>query len=668
MCGIGGILDLKGRRITARHVERMNEAQRHRGPDDWGGVLFEVDGVLPPRQWGPGQPQPTGLASACFAHVRLSILDLSQAGHQPMGSADGTLWLAYNGEVYNYLELREELSGRGFSFRSSSDTEVVLAAYEAWGVDAFRRFNGMWGLALWDGRAGRLVCSRDRMGIKPFHYAEADGFFAFASEVAALHTVSEVPRSADAKAVARFLAWAEMPAGSRSFFQGVRRLEPGHLLVLEPGHQPRVERWWAPTVGRRSLTSDEAVERVRWTLEDAVRVHLRSDVPVGVCLSGGVDSSSLTCVMKKVWRERAEASDINAFTARFPDPGCEESEYAAQVAGLVDSNWFLVEPDAARFDMEELTKLVRTQGEPFPNLSMYAQYCVFRRMREEGVPVALDGQGADELFWGYTWHYAHILSDLARSGSPGRLGREAVGVLRNNHLGSTAQLLLSLGYFWVPRARETRAALSFHHGLTAGCWRLAGSSRNGDEHPRGMIDRRLYDLQTAPLPALLRYEDRNSMAFSVESRLPFLDHRLVDLALDISERDLIKDGWSKVILRRAMSGIVPDGIRWRRSKLGFNAPTGRLLNGLRPQLRELFVDSPQTADLAMPQAVLTQVEADKPLPAWVVRALMVEMWMRVCGLDRSWDRASPPGQARPEARPRHAGRAGGRIPSTPRWA
>lgn len=641
MCGIAGLMDLRARRVTAQLIEGMNEAQRHRGPDDWGGVLLDIEGKSEPVPWGGTCVAPREPARLGLGHVRLSIIDLTAAGHQPMCSKNGHLWLVYNGEIYNYIELRAELERLGFRFDTKTDTEVVLAAYEAWGLDAFRRFNGMWGLAIWDGKLRRLVCSRDRMGVKPFHYAESDGLFAFASEIPALLTLGSIDRRADAGAVARFLSWAEMPPADRTYFSGVRRLPAGHLLVLQPNRRSELTRWWTPPEARGGITFEAAAEQLRATFVDAVRLRLRSDVPVGVCLSGGLDSSAVACTMRHV-QGRAEDISIRAFTARFQDPGFDESDYAREVVRSVGAEWHVVEPSASDLKAGDLLHLIRAQAEPFPNLSMYAQFCLFRSMRGAGVPVALDGQGADELLWGYTWHYALMLGYLARSAQFGRFAQESLGVLRNNHLSSKARLLVALGYYGVPYAREVRSKLLHNGGLTRECRYLAGEPSERGFGPGELATYRNHEVFQDPLPALLRYEDRSSMAFSIESRLPFLDYRLVELALSIEESQLIRDGWSKALLRAAMKGVLPERIRWRRSKLGFDAPSPRLVTAVAPLVREAFA-RPRLGGLVGPKVVLDPLEHDTPLPPLATRAIIAELWMREFAV--SFDTASPSADA-----------------------
>lgn len=627
MCGITGIVDFQGRRVAGETIERMNAAQATRGPDDWGAVLIDLDGAPGrTRDWGPGIPRPAQSARIGLGNVRLSILDLSPAGHQPMTALDGAVWLVYNGEVYNYLELRDELLHLGCPITSGCDTEVVLWALLTWGPAALDRFNGMWGLALWDQRRRELLCARDRFGVKPFYYAEQGGRFVFASEPGAVFEAGDVRRAADAHEVSRFLAHGRLPAPHATFFAGMSQLPPGSLLRITPDGRVGHERWWRPRP-RPLPTLEDHVEAVRELVVDAVRLRLRSDVPVGACLSGGLDSSSIVAVLG---HDLAGASHgpPRAFTARFTDAGLDELDYARLVAAHSGAELDVIEPQSDWLAAGDLLDLVRKQGEPFPSLSVFAQYCVFRRMRRCGVVVALDGQGADELFWGYPWHGALAAADGLRRRDLRQTLQAARSSLGMDGVRGLWSGVAGLAFYNAPRLRTLRDVLWRTGGSGQERWDLARRGLLGATPPLDLHQARLAEIEQEPLPSLLRYEDRNSMAFSVETRLPFLDYRLVEQVLSCPEPDLLTRGWSKYLLRQAMRGIIPERIRWRRTKLGFAAPTERLLGDVPELVRDAFDANARSLAVIDRRRVLARLDRGGALPAWVWRAASVELWLR----------------------------------------
>jgi asparagine synthase (glutamine-hydrolysing) len=399
MCGIAGILSRTP--PDAALMERVCGSLAHRGPDGkgiWTGRCNDWNVML--------------------GHRRLSIIDLSDAASQPMASADGSCHIVYNGEIYNYIELREELRGLGFEFRTKSDTEVILAAYRQWGADCLNRFNGMWAFAIHDAKKNILFCARDRFGIKPFYCFRKPGLFVFASEIKALLRHPEAPRVANASRVADFLAFGLVDHSPETFFKDIDRLPPAHYMVIEDGRLS-LQPYWVPPKAEPAPETDSAESASRFLelFSDAVRIRLRSDVPVGTCLSGGLDSSSIVCVANRIMFGKDSPIDRDlvgerqkTFTACYGNAEFDERPFVDVVTGQTNASSHRVFPEAAIL-LKDMDALISHQEEPFGSTSIFAQWCVMRKVKETGVKVLLDGQGGDELLAGYDAYYAALAAD-----------------------------------------------------------------------------------------------------------------------------------------------------------------------------------------------------------------------------------------------------------------
>jgi asparagine synthase (glutamine-hydrolysing) len=536
MCGIAGQFCVDGGAPDRELLARMSEQLIHRGPD---GVGTEIRGCM-------------GLV-----HRRLAIIDLSDDGLQPMTNEDGTLWLLFNGEIYNYIELREELVKKGHRFHSRSDTEVILHAYEEWGTGCLQRFNGMWAFALWDERSQQLFCARDRFGIKPFYYAEIGGSFLFASEIKALVEHPDVGKTPDDEVLGTFLAWGVQDHSARTMFDGILQLKPAHaLLVTKEGtHTPY--RYWDVTING-SVQSDardgQETGRFLELLKDATRIHLRSDVAVGTCLSGGIDSSTLAVLINNLIRDEAPASVSDrqkTFSVVFTDKRFDESRYIDEIVNATGVDSHRTEPDPAQL-WDDIDRLVWVQDEPFGSLSIYAQYCVMR-LAQKNVKVVLDGQGADELLAGYLAYQVSYIRGLVHSFHAVKAIREITGSMWN-HRGFFSSALGQL------LARRNRRNL------------LIMTVPPIDRYAGSLPDVLRRELCSTNLPALLHYEDRNAMAFSLESRVPYLDVRFVEYVASLPLDQKILNGVTKIALRNAVEGIIPECIRCRMDKMGFVTP------------------------------------------------------------------------------------------------
>ena len=579
MCGIAGFFDAR-EPATADRIRAMTDRLVHRGPNDAGFHLVPSHNLA-------------------LGHRRLSILDLSPAGHQPMVSASGKQWLIFNGEIYNYVELRAELKQLGHAFHTGTDTEVLLAAYAQWGIDCLRRCNGMWAFALWDAARGELYLARDRFGVKPLYYAQGDGWLVFGSEIKALLAHPRVPREPDPAIIYDFLSLRLADHTNETFFAGIHKVPGSHYLVVRPGHAPRIERYWdvQPAFQSDASADEESAGIARFAelFEDAVRIRLRSDVPIGTCLSGGVDSSSIVVTANRLMfdLDRSLVGDRQrTFSACFEDRRFDERPFIDKVIEATGASTHRVFPSGDKL-WQELPALVAQMDEPFHSTSQYSQYNVMRLVRDSGVTVTLDGQGADELMAGYPTYHSVMLATLLRAGHAMAAAHEALATLRMSGRGRTgAELLVRTAYALLPTALTTpvrtalapyftsyspegrslqviRAELHEQYGSRRLDWL---ERRSASMHDLG---RRLYaDVFQFSLPCLLRYADRNSMAFSIESRMPLLDYRLVEHIFSLPLSMIVKDGWTKWVFRRALDGHLPREVQWRKDKMGFVTPEG----------------------------------------------------------------------------------------------
>ena len=555
MCGIAGIVRRDGAGVSREQIVRLTDLIAHRGPDDAG---VHVDG-------------PLGLG-----HRRLSIVDLSAAGHQPMASADGGVWIVFNGEIYNHAELREELLAHGHVFRSATDTEVIIAAWREWGSDCVARLEGMWAFALWETSSRRLFCSRDRLGIKPFYYALTPKGFVFGSEIKAVLASGLVERSAQRDALRLQLVYRARASVETTCFEGVLQLPPAHNATLADGRLT-TRRYWnaADHVGAgRGETDAGHARNCLHAIDDAVRTHLRSDVPVGACLSGGLDSGSLVALAAR----RLDAP-LRAFSITYPGTRFDESSYIHALrahAANIEGHEFT--PDG-RDVVDVLQRSTWHYEEPLWGGSVCSWWHVMRAVRAGGIKVVLNGQGADELLGGYPRYYLTYLRELLLGGSLREFARNFRG-FRSRQAVSRAALWRDLASPFLPdrMRRALRAAgrgQAYDDGFLAPELRVAASPLAETAARRAfpsLDEHLLSDLTATRLPELLQAEDRFSMAFSIESRVPFLDRRFVELGLGMPASQKLDAGETKVVLRNAMRGILPDATVERRDKQGYPTP------------------------------------------------------------------------------------------------
>ena len=550
MCGVCGFYG----KPDADLLRRMTAAQRHRGPDAEG--FLETD-------------------ECSLGFRRLSIIDLA-TGDQPMSAENGRLHIIFNGEIYNFRELRSELEAAGRKFRTQSDTEVALQAYAAWGADAFPRFNGMWAIAIFDQRSPKpeLILCRDHFGIKPLFYARHNGRLVFASEIKCILQDETFPRAVDEQNLYEYLGFGLYDHNDSTFFKGISQV-PAAAYLKVGGEAEEIQRYWTPEL---ASDGDASPAKFREMFDKAVERRLVSDVPVGTCLSGGLDSSSIVCVMDRLLKKRVPDSvslgeRLKTFSAVFPGDPIDERAYIDAVLDVTSAEPVFIEPNSDEW-LKELEAWIWYAEEPMITTAPYAMWAVMRRASKD-VKVLLDGQAGDELLAGYVPYQYVYLRQLLRDKKyleflkEGFLARDTVGPLVRRRL-------------WERRRRVDVSRLLRRN------W---ASKRQKPHDPRIQDDlkkRLLQDLQTFSLPSLLRYEDRNSMAHSIESRLPFLDQELVDWVLRLPANAIVHNGWSRYILRESLRDVLPEKIRKRRKKIGFTTPEFRWFRQQRAALQSLF--------------------------------------------------------------------------------
>jgi asparagine synthase (glutamine-hydrolysing) len=566
MCGICGIYHFdRARPAGERDVRAMANSLRHRGPDGEG---FHFDGNL------------------ALGHRRLSIIDLSESGAQPMTEEAGRYWITFNGEIYNYLELRQLLTGRGHVFRSHTDTEVILHLFEDEGPECVHRLNGMFAFAIWDSQARTLFAARDRFGVKPFYYAVEGGAFVFASEIKALFASGLVKPALDRNGLADYLTF-QFCLGEKTLFRGVQKLLPGHSMTVSAGGGVRVSKYWDLDYTIDTEATEESVQhQLLRLLEDAVRIQLRADVPVGAHLSGGLDSSTVSSVAASLL-----PGPLHTFTGGFRDgPQFDETRYARIVAERAGAVYHEVFPGANDF-VDAMPRLMHFMDEPVAGPGLFPQYFV-SKLAKEHVKVVLGGQGGDEVFGGYTRYLIAYLEECIKGGIEGTQEADEYVVTFESILPNLTELQgyqPLLKHLWqdglfgpadmryyrlIDRSAGLRGLVSPDAFEGSGGYRPVDAYREvfAEGQCRSLINRMSrFDLKTL-LPALLQVEDRTSMAVSLESRVPLLDHRIAELVASVPPRVKYSGGRSKHLFRQVVRHVVPPEVFARRDKMGFPVP------------------------------------------------------------------------------------------------
>lgn len=645
MCGIIGVYRVDGRSIDPALLLAGGHLLKHRGPDGEGYLLLNTASGQHSLRNGPDTPPnivyplinvPTPFTpDLALGQRRLAILDLSPGGHEPMTVDTGRHWLTFNGEIYNYLELREELRALGFAFRTECDAEVILQAYRAWGTACLDRFVGMFAFALWDQDQRRLFCARDRFGVKPFYYLQQAELFAFASEIKGLRPFANL--TPDPDHLAWFLQYGRIYQAPRTFFHEVQELPGGYYLLIENGvMQPPVQ-WWDVDLDRARLTYDYTNIEAEFLrlMRDSVALRLRSDVPVGTCLSGGLDSSTIVALAT----ELLNGSQMHSFSAVYQIKGLDESRYVQLVSQRYNTISHQITPDPVDF-LARVERITWHQDVPAATPTVYTQNAVMK-LAQGNVTVLLDGQGADELFAGYlSYAVIYVLDQLRRRPAQGipELARFALSAYPRFFAGQNWR---EVGAKILNFARRGRQSVPL---LVADLQRAAAQREQAvpvrELHSPDAVNNYLYQsLVRDSIPALLHYEDRNSMAYAIEARVPFLDHRLAEFVLGVPASEKIRGAETKVFMRRALSGLLPDEVVYRKDKLGYPTPFSQWLRGpLRQEVGAYLHDTVlkrgwYQAD-AVRQLWQRHLDGTQDNSAAIFRLITAEQWYTQADRDR----------------------------------
>jgi asparagine synthase (glutamine-hydrolysing) len=618
MCGILGIVEFKGSRLGEATVLAMRDSMMHRGPDDAGVFLN---------------------GNVALAHRRLSIIDLSEAGHQPMSNEDGSLWLVFNGEIYNYVELAAELKQKGHIFRSNTDSEVILHLYEEEGEKSLKKLNGMFSFAIWNQRERELFAARDRLGIKPFYYYLGADRLVFASEIKAIIADGGIPRVADDQGIADYFFCGLSLAG-KTMFKNIRQLEPGHFLKLKEG-RIQVTKYWDICFNYKSDRQEgELLGELSCLLEDSVRIQCRSDAPLGCHLSGGIDSSIVVAFASRFRKK------VKTFTIKFEgNPYYDETPFARSVAAKVGAEYFEETPGAKDFS-ETLPRLIWYNDGPLMNIGAFSYHTVSKAASQH-VKVTLTGHGGDEVFAGYpaqfqaTFGSAEMFEaasgNLERMGAWSRLGRLFYlngfsGILRKV-LSRVRRRKAGFEEIWtrlhcnpLPRNNPllNRSFVKSLDGYSPeyDYVRPLQSAATDDA-----LDRCLYHDIRVYLPGLLHMEDRASMACSIESRVPLLDHRIVEFAATVPARQKIGKGEAKWLLRQVGAPLLPKKVIGRKDKSPFPVPVSEWFSGeLAGFLKEVLFSEASRERKVLNHDYLSSKYVDRG-DLW--SAVNVELWHRL---------------------------------------
>jgi asparagine synthase (glutamine-hydrolysing) len=634
MCGISGyVLKDSGPLSSPELLRAMTGTIAHRGPDDEGYSLINRRTGHGADFSGPASPAQIRHSLApieranewarangpdlFLGHRRFAIISPTPEGHQPFRDAGGDVLLSFNGEIYNYIELRNELAALGVNFRTATDTEVLVEAYKAWGMDCFRKLNGMWAISLYDFRRRQLILSRDRTGERPLYWVRTGEGIFFASEIKALISNDSIypRRVVNEGAVLNFLHQAVCDLDVGTFFQGIESMPAASVVTIDADNKIEVSRFWrAPEPGSRATREDnisDTTQELRALLQDCVALRLRADVPVNVALSGGLDSSSVVALAAGL-----RSQGLDTYTVRFDEPEWNEWPYAAAVAKMYNVRNLVAEPQA-KWTWAFLERFVTSMEEPFHAPDLVPDHVVRRILASRGFKVTLSGIGGDELFAGYENYRGFYAAELKHEGRWVRGLRELLLASEKSPLKAGRDLLVGrLGRLFAKQGREGLASQA-----------ITASSAALRSLPESISERLQSDIEWSLLPYWLRAGDKSSMAIPIEVRYPFLDHRLIEFAARLPLSYLIRDGWLKWILRKAMEGMLPAGIAWRRKKMGFPFPIVEILSGSLDQLHSVFsaMDNPYLQrqfwtgrlDLAVQQS-----------PWLVWRALSLELWHR----------------------------------------
>jgi asparagine synthase (glutamine-hydrolysing) len=599
MCGIAGIVDFDGNKANVDWLASMNRIQAHRGPD--GANLFVFQNV--------------GLA-----HTRLAIIDLSVQAAQPFHR--DRLVITYNGEIFNFPELKNELIEMGHRFETRSDTEVLLASYQQWGIHCVKRFHGMWSFALYDQKEEILFCSRDRFGEKPFYYTFHENRFVFASTLRAIVEVTG-KRKANQRALINYFVQDRCEFFDETFFEGIHKMPASHSGLLDINRRSfQLHKYYEPAKGNELVIHEsDAVNQLEKLMKSAIACRLRGDVEVGACLSGGLDSSCLTRVAAELLRKQ-DGKILKGFTIGSGDEQNDESSFAKAAAEVSGTQWFPEQAAPASWTAW-FDDLLQHQEEPFNTTSLFMQYQAMRLAAKKGMKVLLDGQGADETWLGYPVHIAFFLRRMSMANA----FRQWPKLMGNNSLHFSQAVSLKhyhaypfRKYFWRMFHLKPLLQKNAADGVD-----MKWLKRKEESVLASMRAYQQFELYEGSLSALLRFEDKNAMRFGIETRLPYLDQDMVDFALLLPDHLKISRGWTKFLLRNSAAGKLPAEVVWRKRKVGFEAPNRWL-----PESMEVIRSRVQESPL-LRSIFLHPEKAIQPANAFAM--LSVARWQEMFNLE-----------------------------------
>lgn len=609
MCGITGIINTSLITVSSEEISTCNNLISHRGPDDEGYYFGK---------------------NFAFGHRRLSILDLSSNGHQPMHYLNKYV-ITFNGEVYNYLEIKEELSKSGYTFYSHTDTEVILASYDKWGEECVNRFNGMWAFAIYDKVKNIIFCSRDRFGVKPFYYAEVKGKFIFGSEIKQLLLFSS--KKANFSILVDFLVTGIQEHTHETFFQNIYKLQPSHNLIYDlTTHKYHIQRYY--TIGLNKLIENECFDSVISQYEDALKraisYRFHSDVKIGTCLSGGLDSSTIASLASLEYKNKSQIQ-FTAIHAKSIEKETDESDYARLVATNANLDLHIIEPSIDDFQAY-LEDVIYTQEEPFGGLSIFMQYFVMRKAKELGCKVMLDGQGGDETLLGYEKYYPAMYWQLFKHEGFKSSLKEIVLSHKNNPKMTFKTIAYYVVGSFLASCRQYIywKRVSFVHSSFKKKFLFL---KQFSKSYHNIFTLQKYEIEHTNLPMLLRYEDKNSMRHSVETRLPFIDYKTLEIALSMNAHYKIAHGWTKYILRVIVSRFLPQKITWRKNKLGFNAPDTIWMAYITFSLKKEVLNSDILMHLCDKEQLLAKIDTLDHALKW--RLYNIAVWERLYNVKKS---------------------------------
>jgi asparagine synthase (glutamine-hydrolysing) len=608
MCGIAAIIQLSQSTENDSHqraIQSMLSEMNHRGPDAQGIEKYSFDN-----------------SSIWLGHKRLSIIDLSQSADQPMMSNECDYSIVFNGEIYNYLELKYELQAH-YAFKTNSDTEVILAAYIIWGAAMLDKLEGMFAFLVVNTTSGEFFGARDPLGIKPFYYSLSNGSLFVASEPNVIGNVLKDKLKVNIITVADFLMFGLSDHTERTFFKDIMQLQGGHFIMGISGVEKfEIQKYWFPE--NVHYEKDNIQDHVYAGIENSIRLHIRSDVAVGGCLSGGIDSGSINYIASKLISD----DNVRFKSITFTEPGFvdDEREFAAitSIAASTEANYIRTNGT----DLQtELDKLVKVMGEPFNSLSMFAQYKVFQKASALGLKVMLDGQGGDEVFAGYPRVAVLIIKEYLRRGEYNNAWRELKGFNKNASL-SFLQII-GINFLF------SNKNLSIYRNS----YRLKGlvDSELLEQYdqsvafeyfgPKSLYQAQFLELTKYIIPRLLRYEDRNSMSFSIESRVPFLSKSVVNLGLSLNSSFKVKNGWTKFSLRKAMEHKLPDEIVWQTRKRGFDIPQQKWIEEIKPFLIQRMQESRGYNKYLNIDQLIYKIQNGQASEGHIWRIISLQLWL-----------------------------------------